>query len=268
MSKLLFFIISALFAGQLAASSFTDYIGSKVEENIQHTQSFPGLKPEEYNLLREGITNAWGTLLEKGCLEVEGTDKDVRPSFVALQGMIEQLLASEIGGQIKSTSGVIHTPMPATPLCTRGSISLELVDPAIENDPLRLFTVKARTTIVRDYLFKGGKLYIAYPHSGLEKRTDEQIAIYQQELKNYPEKLFDLPLQCDEIPADLIGATYLFKDQTDKTYVFAIRMTQAKDPQSKGQFGLWFGPIDHPAIQARIQAVSKFLRLHGLMTHK
>src|SRR5690606_21668156 len=161
-------------------------------------------------------------------LEVSGTDKDVRPCFVALQAIVEHVLASALQKEVVSLKGVIHTPMPATPLCTIGKISKELVNPSIENDPARIFTVKARTTIIRDYLFKGGDLYIVYPKNGFKKRTEEQQKVYQQELASYPTHLFDVPLNCEDIPTDLIGATYLFQDRSGKTFIFAIKMTQAK----------------------------------------
>ncbi len=172
-------------------------------------------------------------------------------------------VASELKKEVKALKGIIHTPMPATPLCTTGEISRELVDPSIEIDPTRLFTVKARTTIIRDYLFKGGDLYIIYPKDGLKKRTEEQQKIYQQELANYPNNLYDVPLNCEHIPTDLIGATYLFQDQSGKTFVFAIKMTQAKDPKETGNFGLWFGPIDHLSIQERIKAISSYMTQNG-----
>lgn len=211
----------------------------------------------------EDISRLFETLAQDGVVEVNGTDKDVRPPFVTLQGVIEHVLATELQNEVRSLKGVIHTPMPATPLCTKGEISRELVDPSIENDPARLFTVKARTTILRDYLFKGGDLYVVYPKEGLAQRTEEQRAKYLEELMNHPTHLFDTPLDCDQIPNDLIGATYLFEDRLGNKYVFAIKMTQAKDPQDMGNFGLWFGPIDHPAIQKRLEAVSTFLEQNG-----
>lgn len=85
------------------------------------------------------------------------------------------------------------------------------------------------------------------------------ISAFLQELIHFPTHLFDIPLNCESIPPDLIGATYLFQDQSGKTYVFAIKMTQAKDPKAMGSFGLWFGSIDMPSIQGRVKAVSSYL---------
>ncbi len=244
---------------EVAKPQLTQEIRSKVLEIIKYAQDIPGLKAEESSSLREKTADIWNALVDNCILEISGTDKDVRPHFVAIQGMVEQVLASELQKEVKVLKCIIHTPMPATPLCTTGEISRELVDPSIEVDPARLFTVKARTTILRDYLFKGGDLYSIYPKEGLKKRTEEQLEIYQQELMNYPTHLFDLPLECETIPTDLIGATYFFKDQSGHTFVFAIKIAQANDPKEVADFGLWFGPVDHPAVKQRIQSVSHYL---------
>ncbi|MBS0629380.1 MAG: hypothetical protein JSS30_04045 [Verrucomicrobia bacterium] len=202
---------------------------------------------------------AWRTLHTEHVVEISATDKEVRPIFVGLQGIIEQALAEELQISVKNLKGIIHTPMPATPLCTKGEISKELIDPSIENDPARLATVKARTAILRDFLFKGGDLYICYPKAGFYDRTPEQQQIYLQELSNYPTHLFDTPLERDSLPLALIGATYFFETDAQETYVFSIKMTQAKDPQEIGHFGLWFGPITHPAIEQRLKSLSEIL---------
>ncbi|MBA3721415.1 MAG: hypothetical protein H0W88_03340 [Parachlamydiaceae bacterium] len=244
---------------KLSESSFIKKMHSTISETIKHAN-----KPDELATFRVDISKAWDDLEKKGCLEVRGTDKDKRPPFVVIQAFVEQMLASKLQSkEVSNLVGFIHTPMPATPLCTNGEISRELVDHSIEMDPKRLFTVKARTTIIRDYLFNGGNMYIVYPKDGLNKRTDEQQKIYQQELKNYPENLFDVPINCENIPIDFVGATYSFQDNTGKTFVFAIQMTQAKDPKDIGNFGLWFGSIENPAIQKRVKAVSSFLQQYN-----
>lgn len=162
-----------------------EHIQSQVIETIENSDNVPGLKSEEFAALKPGIVAYWNELVEKGVVEVTASDKDVRPYFVALQGIVEHVLAYELNKNVKSLTGVIHTPMPATPLCIEGSISNKLLDPSIEEDPLRLFTVKARTTIIRDYLFQGGDLYIAYPQDGIGKRSEAQRQVYEKELENY-----------------------------------------------------------------------------------
>lgn len=240
-------------------STFLNFLDNQVLETIKYSNDIPGLMSEDFFSLKTEISRIWSILLKDGILELRGNDKDIRPYFVSLQAVIEHILASELHQNVKTLKGFIHTPMPATPLCSRGEISKELVDSSMELDPVRLFTVKARTTIVRDYLFKGGDLYIVYPKCGYEKRSEEQKTIYQQELMNYPHHLFDIPLNCENMPSELIGATYLFQDCFGNNFVFSINITQAKGPKDFSNFGLWFGPIDHPAIQKRLQALSDYL---------
>lgn len=262
--KMIFFVFCVLnfsfCAAELRSSISTknpliQNIHSKVMNVIDNSEAIPGLKSEEFERIKVGLKERWNELVEKGVLEITATDKDVRPYYVALQGIVEHVLAYELNQSVFSLTGVIHTPMPATPLCTEGSISKELVDRSIEEDPLRLFTVKARTTIIRDYLFQGGDLYSAYPAEGMNKRTEIQQQIYKNELVNHSAHLFDCPLDCASIDSEQIGAFYLFKNAQGNVFAFAIKMTQANSPQDMGSFGLWFGEITEKAIQQRISNV-------------
>ena len=66
------------------------------------------------------------------------------------------------------------------------------------------------------------------------------------------------------MPVELIGATYFFDDESGNIFVFSINMTQANDPKEISDFALWFGPINHPSIQQRIQALSDFFEENGV----
>lgn len=261
--------ISKTLCGLIAFSCCTAHaqtiqkINDSVLETISKADEIPGLKSDEFSTLRAGIIQRWNQLFESGSLVVTATDQETRPYFVAIQGVVEHVLSAELNKGVTSAIGIIHTPMPATPLCTKGEVSQELVDPTIAADPLRLFTVKARATIVRDYLYKGGDLHIVYPKDGLFKRNVVQQQTYLQELENHPVNLFDAPLECQEIDPEIIGATYFFKTDDGKKYIFAIKMTQANNPLENGQFGLWFGPADHPAVQERVSKVLAFLAKYG-----
>lgn len=255
--------ISAISSTLFCQDQFIDHIHNQVIQTIENSDNIPGLKAEEFNQLKPGIIEHFNELVEKGSLEVTATDKEVRPYFVALQGVIEHVLSCELNKNVKSLTGVIHTPMPATPLCTNGSVSQELVASSVAENPLSLFTVKARTTILRDYLFQGGNLYVVYPKDGIAKRTEAQQQIYKNELNNYPANLFDRPVELAAIDNDLVGAFYLFESAEGKTYVFAIKMTQANDPQDLASFGLWFGPIDQPAVNERVSLVLDTVLKHS-----
>ncbi len=236
--------------------------------SVEQVETMPGFDAETFSSLKEGILSTWNILFSQGVVEVHGSDEEIRPYFVSLQGMIENALANGLNKEIASLKGLIHTPMPATSLCTQGKVSEELVDPSIVKDPMRLGTVKARTTILRDYLFKGGKLFIVYPQQGLLRRTKEQRTIYRQELRNNYGHLFNMPLKCKHIPSSLIGATYLFKDRQGKTFVFSIKMTQANDPKDEGDFALWFGPLNDPAIHKRVRTLIEFMEKNGAQITK
>lgn len=240
---------------------FIQYIYSQVAQTIENSDHVPGLKSDEFISLKTGIKGRWNELVTKGVLEVTAQDVDVRPYFVALQAIIEHVLSHELNNNVKSLTGVIHTPMPATPLCTEGSVSKELVDSTIAEDSFRLFTVKARTTIIRDYLFQGGDLYIVYPKDGITKRNENQQQIYKNELEKNPSHLFDCPLDCASIDNDLVGAFYLFKNSEGKLFAFAIKMTQANSPQDLGSFGLWFGEFNSSPVYERISNILEALKL-------
>lgn len=273
-------------------NEFMQHINAKVIEVIENADTVPGLKDDVFKSLREGIRGCWNDLYANGVIEITATDAEVRPYFVALQGIIEHVLSNELGKTVDDLTGVIHTPMPATPLCTAGKVSKDLVDPTIEEDPSRLFTVKARTTILRDYLDKKGRLYVVYPEEGMIKRTQAQQEIYKQELKNYPVHLIDNPMRREkiqtivtlesdveigsdekiesgiEIGSEQTGAFYVFKNKIQnyaagenakqKQYVFAIKMSQANNPQDSASFGLWFGEskAGHPAYERMVDVLN------------
>lgn len=244
---------------------FIQNIYREVMKAINNSDNVSGLRSGEFEILKPGIKENWNELFKKGVLEVTGTDKDVRPYFVALQGIIENVLATELNKSIFNLTGVIHTPMPATPLCTEGCISKELLDPSVFNDPLRSFTVKARATIVRDYLYQGGDLYVVYPKEGMKGRNEIQQQIYMKALKDFPSHLFDRPLESEAIDNDLIGAFYLFKDKEENLFAFAIKMTQANHIQDLGHFGLWFGEVDKSSpIYGRISNIQENVLKHSI----
>lgn len=194
----------------------------------------------------------------------EGQD-DFRAQFIHAQGCFEHVLScSQVLGEITQLVGVIHTPMPATPLCTNLNDPLlgQLLDASIAQDEDKLLTVRSRSQIVRDYVDKGGKLFITYPIGGLEKRTTDQQQYYLDALNQYPQSLIDCILTCDQMDPEMIGATYAFKNN-DKWYAFSIKARQAADPQANSEWAIWFGRIGQPLITARLIAVHKFLISNG-----
>ncbi len=213
-------------------------------------------KPEILALLKE--LQATGLVLRTG------KDAEVRPPFVGAQAEIERTLAYFFQKhEIVHLVGVIHTPTPATPLCTKGEIMPSPVDRSMEEDLKRLYTVQERPSVIRDYLEKGAVLYVTYPQGGREKRTPEQLQIYDAARAKYAHSLVDHVLNCSKIEPDMIGATYLFKTIKGGWLAFSIMSTQANAPQDDIQWGVWFGSLNHPQVRERTEAVLNYLSAVG-----
>ncbi len=200
----------------------------------------------------------------KGAVIERGSD-DLRVKYVLSQGCMEHVLACKQAlGEIVDLIGVIHTPMPATPLCTLPeNPDRSLLDHTIRHDLKKLLTVGSRAQIVREYLQKGGKLYIVYPQGGLEKRSKEQQAIYYSELARYPDKLIDWVLKSHQIDPEMVGATYFFKSPDKRTYLFSIKSRQANDPQELSEWGLWLGEIADPIVKERVDTLFSYFKEAG-----
>jgi hypothetical protein len=252
--------ISALSGSISDKDPFVEHIHNRVIETINNSKSVPGLQSEVFNTIKPGIIQRWDELTQNGVLEVTAPDADVRPYFVGIQALVEHVMAYEQGKSVKSLVGIIHTPMPATPLCTNGTSSPGLIAPSIEQDAERLFTVQARTTIIRDFLEQNGELYVVYPESGLGARTQAQQDIYKAELAKYATNLFDRPLACESLETEHIGAIYIVEDQAGKMFAFAIKITQANDPKELGSFGLWFGELDKSPVHDRVETILNVIR--------
>jgi hypothetical protein len=193
----------------------------------------------------------------------EGSDADQRPIFVNAQADCERAIVSWLKSkEIAHVVCIIHTPAPATPLCTNGDISAGLVDPAILNDQARLLTVKKRPDIIRDYLEQGGYLFTVYPKNGRNLRSSEQLAILEDLMHTHPDRLKAIELDCAEIPRDLIGATYLICLSNAQNYVLSFRSYQANSP-TDDRWAIWFGPLHEKAVAERFDAVETFLRDRG-----
>lgn len=193
-----------------------------------------------------------------------GSD-DFRSKFVHSQATFEHVMAcSQALGDITRLVGVIHTPTPTTPLCIepQQKISEGILDKSIRWDIDKLLTVRSRAQIVREYLMKGGHLYVAYPKGGLEKRTEEQRSVYLNALNQFKGCLFDSVLSCNEMHPEMIGATYLFKNNYNQIYAFSIKARQANDVQKLSEWGIWFGEIKETAVKKRVDIIFDYLKYY------
>lgn len=187
-------------------------------------------------------------------------DAKNRPLFVSTQGDIEKALGSLLREkEIVHLIGMVHTPTPATPLCTEGDLSTDLVDPSLLQDPKRLYTVLKRPQIIRDYLRQGGVLFTLFPEGGRDKRTSEQLAIYDAELAKYPYQLIEHVLGTAKLENNMVGATYLFKLKSGGWGAFAIQASQANAPNDEQKWGMWFGPLNHPEVSRRVESVMQYI---------
>lgn len=198
--------------------------------------------------------------IEENHFQVETGNDDLRLKYVSSQGCIEHVLAcAQALGDLDQLIGIIHTPTVATPLCVRPEAVEGALDESIRFDLNKLLTVRSRAQIVREYLTKGGKLYVVYPQGGLEKRNAEQQQIYKEELERFAGRLVDWVLSSKEIDPDMIGATYLFRNQQRQVFAFSIKSRQAIDIQNQAEWGIWFGAIDDANISERVNTVIDYL---------
>lgn len=196
--------------------------------------------------------------LKSNLYVLETGSDDLRIKFVHAQGAIEQMLAKKQElGEIAELVGIIHTPLPATPLCVKP----EEISTTI--DSKKWETVLTRAQIIREYLSKGGKLMIVYPQGGLEKRSLEQQQVYKEALKEFAGNLVDWTLPVPEMDTNMIGATYLFLTKDQQLYAFSVKARQITDMQPQSEWGLWFGPLSNEAIASRVTSVLEYLASLG-----
>lgn len=255
-------IILSSFAICLAFLSFKNPAPESQFASMLHTRFRACIDYNENIPEKKAMLNLLDAIEKNNCALETGND-DLRIKFVNLQGCVEHVLAcAQALGEITDLVGVIHTPTVATPLCVLPDepISDGILDESIRYDLNKLLTVRSRAQIVREYLIKGGRLYIAYPKNGLTKRTPEQLQIYRSELATFPHNLFDWLLNCDELNSDMIGATYLLRNKARELFAFSIKSRQANDVQKKAEWGIWFGSLNGAIVSQRVNEIFDYLK--------
>jgi hypothetical protein len=249
---LLLFCLIGLVFFSFDTPSFKKKILNNVRSCVEYNAEFQE-KKALFALLEE--------VEENFCVEESGGD-ELRVKFVNLQGCFEHTLACfQALGEIDQLVGIIHTPLPATPLCIKPNSDVSsILDPSIRKDRAKLLTVRSRAETVREFLEKGGKLYTVYPKGGLEKRSLEQQKNYLSELKNFPQNLVDSVLATSEFADDKVGATYLFRNAEQEVYLFSVKSYQANDIRTYSEWGLWFGPLKEKALMERANEIFDYLK--------
>lgn len=244
-----FILIAIAFCGTLVADFRKEF--------LDEVLTFSKMNPAE--LVDEQV-DFIESFYDSSYIEMVGNDADFRSLFVTAQGDFERTIAHLLKEEkILGAIGFIHTPTPATPLCTKGEVNSELVDSTLENDSKRLYTVMKRPEIIREFLKNKGLLVICYPESGRNKRTEQQLGIFQ-EAKDQFANLKDVPMEIDQLDPELIGATYIIRTNDNEMYAFAIMARQANAPEDDSTWAIWFGSEEDEAVDARVTKVLNYLK--------
>ncbi len=231
----------------------------KLHENISELM----LSDLVHRGLNPKVAKLYLELKEHGVSCVTADDEDARPAFVGLQSVIERAITQLTQKDIKAV-GAVHTPTPATPVCTEDGYTPNLIASEVQTDAERMKTVTSRPAVIREYLQHKGELWIIYPKAGVNARTNEQRSIYSSCLKTYP-TLIDTPLDCDELPSNLVGATYAIGNNA---VLFSIMAPQANAPENQRKWGMWLGKTEDKAIEQRFLHVSGCLARQGVLPFK
>lgn len=126
------------------------------------------------NQVREEMLEVLNGIRHRNVYIQQGSD-DFRSKFVGFQNAMEYVIAAQkILSIVHTIVGAIHTPLPATPLCTPidGRLVEDLTAPSLRHDSDKLKTVAERAVSIRCMLAQiGTLLYAVYPRGGLEAKT-------------------------------------------------------------------------------------------------
>lgn len=203
--------------------------------------------------LQEGLDSIWRNIKEKNYAENNGTDAELRPSYVVMQGIIEREQARALEkGAIKSAEGFIITPRMPTPLMLDSGKNLGEVNLA---DP-QAFALY-RNPILNEFLQAGGILNAIYSHDAKTALSNHEtgLANYATHLTKY-KNLKDNPIiksDMAKFPAELTGAMYLVDDQP--ITVESKQITQIDNSKAQS-WAIRFGKAAEP----RASILNKFLK--------
>jgi hypothetical protein len=236
---------------------------AKVSEAIDKAQDIPNFSAEEFLALKPKITQLWNHLVKRQSVEVTGIDEEVRPQFQALQNIILHVIVTEMKKQIIGLKGYHFAPLLPLSFCIATEPSTEL------DNLMQPFSIHSEAQILRDILQKDGQLHACYPKSDLTKRTEEQLAVYIQELSKNRKNLIDSQLATDSIPTTLIGSTYFFTDHCNRQFsVFSSNIPELVDKTALANFGLWFGHLTEKKILKRATIVRDYLEKYDVIPKK
>ena len=256
MKKIILTLLTLVLMIQAHAEAGSQKLLGEVRNKIKHTP--------ELSSSQKALLDAVSIIEKKGVYSSEAKDEDKRAVFVGIQSAIEQVLSEnkQADPNFKMVLA-IHTPTPATPLCTAvDSISEGLIHSRLQGDKQIQQTILSRAEILRTLLQQGTPLFVIYQKNGLAKRSVEQQEIYTSQVKKYPDQLMSIELALPEIAGDMIGATYFISPADGPKLAFFIKATQANSP-GDAEWQIGFGPADQPLIRKRVASVLNYLETSG-----
>lgn len=212
----------------------------------------------------------WEKLEKNGFHEASGTDQlKLRAAFVGVQAMIEQSLYNGLLNSCKTDicAAAIHTPKPTTAFCFEENEEAEVVsedvmafEPALQTVSVRRVTLGHVAKAVRDSHFSF--LNIVYTKEGVKQRDEKAWAVFHRRHLEYS----FVNNAVDEIPPEMVGATYLWQTKEGQKFGFCLRAHQAVDKTYEGL--LWRAAMGqlgkNPQLDGMVEEFKKFVRQNEL----
>ena len=164
--------------------------------------------------LKKDLDNLWSDLINKGHVEKMGSDAELRPLFITMQGILEQALTSLLKNKsIQSVNVYIVTPkMPTSFMLDTPKILSEVNFQ--EPTDFACF----RHQVLTEFLTQeGSTVFAIYAHDALKtfskhkKKNRSGIGTYYRYLKIFNNKLKNYPVlnvNIESFPPEKSGALY------------------------------------------------------------
>ena len=185
-----------------------------------------------------------------------GEDKILRAPFVGLQNNFEEYLVSLlVDKKVAKIQAFIHTPKPATPLCTLHGDITEVFRQ--DQNSLRENTVQSRVLTINNFINNGGKLFVVYTQEGLQKLDDKDKSNFTQNL-NLLSNIVNVKVK--DIDSNNTGAFYIIEVDDESSILFSLKAYQ-KDDQKEGEreWSIWLGSMNSSKISDRVNYIQKLI---------
>ncbi|MFA6915943.1 MAG: hypothetical protein WC222_06065 [Parachlamydiales bacterium] len=234
-----------------------EYLKNRILHLAEETAKFNG---NDFKL-REGILRSIEQIkTDNSFIEVGGDHREI---IVSLQAILENVMKVLAILEKFTLLMSIHTPMPATPLCTKCDDPnlTKLLAKDLLSNMNNVLTVQTRTITIRQILtIPNSKVLIIYSQGGLGKRTPEQQQTFISELQDPPTTLFPHELNTEMNP-DFCGATY-FVVTSQGVACIGIDAPQANQVVAK-KWGVYCGPLEDPQINTRFESIANEISMKG-----